>query len=503
MQRSLPGPSEILDRSWRDFSEHLGPMLGAVLIGIGIFVAIYIVLMIGMFGLLFLFRGNQVLFQVANNALSGVVTVVFLWGYIGYARFNLEIMRGAEPNLMTLFNQWRLLPHYFLTNALVTMISFLALAPFAALAAGPCVALWDPQNPIPAIGVGLLVFLVSIVVMVPLSAAMVMAALFTIDRELDPVASLMAGFRCVRGNILWTYLIWLLLLATYLATGVVACTGVGALVAIPFMTLVVLHCYEALAKHAEAPLVGRPAPDAPVEAVEPVESVESVESVEAGAQTEVGTPVQATSEDATTAKDEPKPDNPYAPPSAELAGPSAGPSAGPKAESSASAPGRPAPQPLPQDAHRYRPEAPARVTKVAIVCLIPWILAGGNPVSGAVVGFAVSRMLGFPSWAGAIAGFGGLTLCGVAALVAIYLGHRGRREAIVDEGGLVVDGNAFWTGVRIRWDELRGFQISPRGVEVYLQGAWGWIWRPIVPTRERETHDLVETLEGHGILRLE
>jgi len=480
MKRYLPGPSEILDRSWKVFSEHLGPMLGAVLIGIGIFIAFYIVLLITMFGLMFLFRGNQMVFQLVNNAVTGVFTVAVLWAYIGYARFNLEIMRGAEPNLMTLFNQYRLIPNYFLTNALVTMVSFLAFTPLVALAAGPVAALWDPNNPLPAVGVGVLTFLVGVVVLVPLSAAMVMSALFTIDRELDPVASVIAGLRTVRGNIGWIYTMFFLLVAAYLASSVLMCTGIGALLAIPFMTLMGLHCYEALASSIEAELVGEGPAPTPEPEPQPAEEPSAPEPAQ-----EVGAPVGAV-EDAG--------DNPYAPPSAKVEGPIQ--------TRGSSLLGRPAPEPLPVDAHRYRPEAPAKVTKVAIVCLIPWILAGGNPFSGAVIGFTLGRMLGFPSWAGAVAGFGGLTLCGVAAIVVLLLGHRGRREVIVDQAGIAVDGNTFWTGVRLRWDELRGFRISPRGVELYLQGAWGWIWRPVVPTRERETHDLVEKLEGHGIMRI-
>ncbi len=477
MQRTLPGPSEILDRSWRDFSEHLGPMVGAVLIGFGLLVALYFVVGIAMFGLMYLFRGNQMVFQLVNNAVTGVFTVAFLGFYIGYARFNLEIMRGAEPNLMTLFNQWRLVPNYFLTNALVTMISFLTFIPFVALAAGPIAALWDQSNPWPALGVGVVTFAVMTVVLVPLSAGLITAALFTIDRELDPIASVVAGLRTVRGNVGWIYMTFFLLVGAYFATTVLLCTGIGALVAIPFMTLMVLHCYEGLAQTVEAELAGQAAEVAPETVGEEPSALQPAEEG----------PAEEAPEKTSN-------DNPYAPPSAKVDGPTQA--------SARQVVGRPAPQLLPADARRYRPEAPAKVTKIAIVCLIPWILAGGNPFSGAVIGFMLGRMLGFPSWAGAIAGFGGLTLCGLAAIVVLFLGHRGKRDVIVDEAGLALDGNAFWTGVRLHWHELRGFRISPRGVELYLQGAWGWIWRPIVPTRERDTHDLVEKLEGQGILRI-
>jgi hypothetical protein len=483
MQPRLPSPTELFERSWRDFSEHLGPMLGAVLIGIGIFIAFYIVLVAAMFGLMFLLRGNQVWFQILNNAVTGVFTVVFLWGYIGYARFNLEIIRGAEPNLMTLFNQWRLIPNYFLTNSLVTQLMFLALIPFTALAAGPVAALWDPNNPFPAIGVGAVAYLILIVALVPLSAGTMMAAMFTIDRELDPVAAIMAGLRAVPGNIGWIYQAFLFLFAVGIGTSFLACTGVGALVAIPFTTLLILHCYLALADRLEAQLAGEKADPSAVVAPEP-EVADPADPADSAEKAEVGSPVE----------DEGA--NPYAPPSAKVEGPTL---ASQRLETPL---GRPAPQALPKDARCYRPAAPASVTMIAIGCLIPWVMAGGNPFSGAMVGYMVARPLGIPSWAGAVAGFGGLTLCGIAAIVVLVLGYRGRRDAVVDEAGLVVDGNRFWTGLRLRWDELRGFRISPRGVEIYLRGGWGWIWRPVVPTRERETHDLVEKLEGHGVMRL-
>lgn len=480
---TLPGPEEILRRSWKNFSEHLGPMVGAILIMIALFVAAYIVLMGAMFALMYFLRGNQVWFQVANNGITGVFTIAFLWAYIGYARFNLEIMRGAEPNLMTLFTQWRLIPAYLLTNSFMTLVSFVFTLPFMALIAGPVYAVWDKQDPKWAFIVGGVGVLIMIIVTIPLGAAAMVSVLFAIDREIDPVASVVAGVRAMRGNVLWVYVMAILLFLLYIAASVVACTGVGAIVAFPFMTLVGLHCYLALADAIEAELEGEAAP-AKAEAIEAAPEAPEGEAPESeaaeGPGGEVGAPVE-----------EPG-DNPYAPPAAKVEGPQA----------FQPADGRPRPQPLPQDAQRYRPTAPAKVTAIAIVCLIPWILAGGNPFSGAFVGFALGRQLGAPDWVGIVAGFGGLTLCGVAAIVVLLLGHRGRREAIVDRAGLAVDGNEFWTGVRLRWDELRGFRISPAGVELYLHGFWGWIWRPVVPTRERETHDLVEKLEAHGIMRI-
>lgn len=478
MKRSMPSPTDIFSRAWGTLSEHLGMMVVAVLAGIGVFIAFYIVLMIAMVGLAFALGPNSIAFQIGNNVVGGVFGVAILWGYVGYFRFNLDIIRGAEPDLMTLFNQWRLVPNYFLTNAVVQIVMFAWILPVSAVAAGPVAALWDKANPFPALAVGFSCLFVAYLAFVPVFVGSSAGAMFSIDRELDPLASMMGGLRAIRGKIGWCYSFAIMFFFFTMVSIIPLMTCVGILVVLPFSTLVMVHAYLALAESVEAELVGEIAKAAPETAIDEAPDTEALEEGEPTPGKALGTPVDSS--------------NPYSPPSAKVDRPA----------TLSGAPGRPAPAPLPQDAKRYRPDAPAGATGPAIVCLIPWILAGGNPFSGAMIGYLVARMIGYPDWAGAIAGFGALMLCGVAALVVMLLGNRGHREAIVDQAGVAVDGNQFWTGVRLQWSELRGFRISPRGVELHVKGFWGYFWRPIVPSRERETHDLVETLEARGVMRV-
>lgn len=530
MRATLPQPIEIFERAWHDFSEHLGVMVGSMFIMGGIFMALYVVVIVAIVGAMFALRGDQLLFQVVQNAVSGIFGLAVLWGYVGFMRFNLEIARGAEPQLATLFKGARILPNYFLTNSVVQLVMILFMLPIAAVVALPVWALWDTsgtfQANLPAIGAGLAMFVVLIVAMIPISSASTVSIFFSIDRELDPLASIMAGLRAVRPHVLWTYKFAILSIMIGLAAFVLAMTGIGMLVVIPFTTLAGVHYFLAFAEVLEAELQESEATVAPAE--EGGDKAEEGEAAQVEGEALPEGQAEAASSEGDNAvtprvggalaspegqavgepvSEPPSPEDPsepreagekadldpYRPPAVEVS----------NAPSGSAAPGRPQAAPLPAGTKRHRGEpGSSSITAIAITCLVPWVLCGGNPFSGIVVGFFLARRFGFPDYLGVTAGIGVLLLCGVAALVVLLVGHRGRRDVIQDDDGFALDGNSAWTGLRLAWAEIRGFRITGRGVELFPKGRWGWIWRPVVPSRERDTHDLVETLESHGVMRV-
>ena len=536
MQTSLPEPTEIFARAWGTLSEHLGILVASVFIMGGLFVALYILLMIAMFGAVFGLRGDPLLFQVVNNAISGVFGILILWGYIGFAQFTLELARGAEPQLMTLFRGLRALPNYFLTNSVVQLISLLLFLPIVGVVAIPVYALWDTsattaqamfQANLPAMGLGLALFASMMLAMIPLTAASTVSIYFAMDRDLDPLASMTAGLRAVRPHIVWTYKFGALAMVVGLAMGAGAMTCIGLVVVIPFVFLFTAHYYLAFAEVVEAQLVADERAAASAASAE-----ESVATAEASAETVAEASAETVVVEETAGAAEPHPADALDAPSAADAAPtgpagSVGGQVGGEPEFDAKSdpksnpyqppdapvyrrpdrshevhePGQVLAAPLPPGARRFRADPSGAVTPIAVACLVPWVLAGGNPFSGVVVGYLLARRFGFPDYLGAVTGVGVLLLCGVAALVVLLIGWRGRREVIVDGDGFALDGNERWTGQRLAWSEIRGFRITGRGVELFPRGPWGWIWRPVVPTQDRDTHDLVEALEARGVLR--
>lgn len=486
MPSVMPDPWTIYASALETFRARLSSFLGVQLMvyfgGIGAYIGIAAVTLAGFF----LFRGYPIVGQVLQNLTGGVFGIVFLWLNAGLVRFHLTAHRGGTPAFEGIVKEHRLVPSYFLLNAAVTVVGLLVYLPGASAIGGLVYALHRAGAAPPIfIVTGVVLGLVYVFALLPLFAAMTVSAFFLIDRELDPIAAVLASLRAIRPHVAWCYHFGLVTILVYLALGVVGVVvgaltcGYGMLLLISYLILVQCEVYEQLSKRLAAQLRG----DEPSEG----------EPASAG----IGSEVEADPEGAGDLKGDlgeerpaldPKA-NPYAPPAAAV-------------EVVLAAEGRElAAAPPAGCVELTGPPLPPGVLGGALVFLIPWVIAGGNPFSGGVIGFQLSRQLGIPTWVGGLGGAGGLLACGLAAFVVLLVGYRGRRRVVVDLDGFALDRTPYWTGTRLSWRDVASFRTTGLGVELKPRGLFGLFWRPIAPTQERETHDLVTRLEEAGIPR--
>lgn len=93
---------------------------------------------------------------------------------------------------------------------------------------------------------------------------------------------------------------------------------------------------------------------------------------------------------------------------------------------------------------------------------------------------------------------------GLAGGLALLRAHqRGRRAVVMDRAGLLLDVGPDWPGTRLGWLRLRGYALEEDGVRLVLEGRWFSRWLgPLVPARDRDAHDLVTQLEQRRVQRL-
>ncbi|MGE0710141.1 MAG: hypothetical protein AB7N76_07375 [Planctomycetota bacterium] len=135
---------------------------------------------------------------------------------------------------------------------------------------------------------------------------------------------------------------------------------------------------------------------------------------------------------------------------------------------------------------------------LALLALLPVISLGGSNAGNAL---ALLRRLLWQvpqlnpafliAWAVVSA------LAGVVLL--LWLHGRGRTVA-VDDDGLLLDVGPEWSGTRVPWARVTGFQVAEAGVLVRVRRRLASVR---VPAREREAHDLVARLEALGIPRVD
>lgn len=480
----MPDPWSLYVSAWETFRERLSSFMGVQLIFYGAIIAIYIVVGLGTFGSFFLLRGNPIAAQVVQNFITGVVGVVILWLNAGLFRFHLAASRGVAPAFETVFKEHRLVPNYFLLNAAATVVALVAYIPGAAVIGPLIYGLIQADVPWQGVAaIGMLAALVYFVLLTPILLAVATSALFLIDRDLDPIAAVVAALRAVRPYVGWSYYFAFVSLVVGLALGVIGgvlgvlTCGYGALLVFSYLILVQCEFYGQLATRLEAQLRGP-------EGANPSPADVSAQATEQGS-----APPEGAAASPLTAEGGGNP-NPYAPPRADVE------------LIQAAGDGLQRAAPVPAGCQEFRgPPVPSGVGAAALAFLAPWVVAGGNPFSGAVIGFQLGRQLGMPNWLGGLAGGGGLMACGLAAFATLLVGYRGRRRVVVDLDGFAVDRTPFWGGSRLGWSALASFRTSGVGVELRPRGLWGWIWRPVVPTQERETHDLVALLEEAGVPR--
>lgn len=461
----LPSPGTIFARAWRSARAHAGPLLFTWVVFTVVTVALryFVAKFARQLG------GDQFAAWAGTNLADGLIGLLGVWVFLGLTRMHLEAARGQRPALGTLFGGGALFATYLLTASLVQAALALVFFPASWIASEAALQL-ARFNPVSELAYGAGFLLVTVIAIFPLLVAASNALFFALDAEQDPLAALTSGLHSVRGRVGWTLrlgglaLSLVLLGLVGLGLGLWGWTKVGAapgllallllassLLIATFALLCSAHAYLALSQVLEAQLQGDDA----------ASDVEAVASDRFGPLTPKSAPTEIRARR-------------------------------PRLE-------------LPRGA-RYFPRrtvAPATIP-LALVLLLPWVVAGGNPLTAGIAGYELAGRLGLDSALGASTAVGGLILSGLAALLLLALSFRGRRALVLDAEGFALDVTPHWQGVRVRWAEIAGFRITGRGVQLRLRHRlWRWLWRPVVPVQGRPAHDVVEVLEAQQVFAVD
>jgi hypothetical protein len=152
------------------------------------------------------------------------------------------------------------------------------------------------------------------------------------------------------------------------------------------------------------------------------------------------------------------------------------------------------------------PPVPTQLKLVLSVLAPPVAVLGANPCM--VLVLIAPLMQAFPDvprWALAAAAVAFVTVPSLALCLAVWHQYLQYRPALLDEKGVLLGHTSKWSGSRVAWEQLEGYKIRPRGVELVLKGRpWTrWFLAPMLPCEERLQHDVTVLLEQRGIVSAE
>jgi len=491
---------------------HAGTLGAATLILAGTVIALSLATQAVATGLILVVGSNSVLLiqiaQYSGQLVSGLL-ITFLT--LGYLRILIECARDREPSLGVLFGEGKKLVVGLICNGLgQTMVSLLSLLPGAGFG-GLLIYLITSST----LDVGLRILIgvcagaVLLTLTMPLALWSYVSFAFLVDRDQGPLGALASGWRSLE---LWGA--FRFGLTTIVMSGVAAIAAlltclVGSLLVIPWLALALVHVYLDACERLEGKLE---VPERELIELEPADEAPHDEAsheatLDADPAATGGEPARA--EEGQTAVDFSAPPG-YGPPPGygAAAGPPPGYGVGDPVEQAELAEEEQeevvkAPAVAEADAVLEIEDAavPSWVHPLTLGLLLPLLAAGGSPVTGGFLGYALARQFGFPEWLGATAGAGALLLFGVAALTVQVLGLRGLHGAAVDREGVLTERTARWGGWRLRWGEIASFRITGDGVVLYPRGRLGRFFGRLIPARDSEAHHLVERLEANGVYR--
>lgn len=99
----------------------------------------------------------------------------------------------------------------------------------------------------------------------------------------------------------------------------------------------------------------------------------------------------------------------------------------------------------------------------------------------------------------------GLALPPWGALLALAAWQNATQQAVLlDAQGLLFGHSARWRGARLAWGSIAGFRLVTGGVRLVVNGRpWTRLIGPTVPCDGALQHQVVVTLEAHGVQRFD
>lgn len=491
---------------------HAGTLGAATLVLIGTVIMLSIATQAVATGLIFVLgAGSMILIQVAQYGGQLVSGVLITFLSLGYVRILIECARDREPSLGLLFGEGRRLVVGLISNGLgQTLASLLIMLPGLGFGGLLIYLVFSSTLDVGLrILIGVCAGAVLLILTTPLALWSYVSFAFLVDRDQPPLGALASGWRSLN---LWgalRYGMTTIVMAGVAAIVIGLSCSVGSLLVLPWLALSFVHVYLDACQRLEGKLE---LPERKLIDLEPA--------------SEAADPEQ----DPTAAPDDPRPepsaaDQTAIAPSGYDAPPGYGGAAGPPPGygegAGVGAPvteetlGEPEQGEPKQDEPAKAPAVaeadavleiedspvPSWVHPLTLGLLLPLMAAGGSPVTGGFLGYALARQFGFPEWLGVTAGAGALLLFGVAALTVQVLGLRGLQGAAVDRDGVLTERTTLWGGWRLRWSEIDSFQITSQGVMIYPRGRLGRLFGRLIPARDSEAHHLVERLEANGVYR--
>lgn len=156
--------------------------------------------------------------------------------------------------------------------------------------------------------------------------------------------------------------------------------------------------------------------------------------------------------------------------------------------------------------HLPSPPVPRQLKLITTLLVPPVAALGANPCMVFVI--AIPLMEAFPDvprWAIVAAAVAFVTVPCLALCLVMWQQYLQYRPALLDEKGVLLGHTSKWSGSRVRWEQIQGYKVRPRGVELVLQGRpWTrWFLAPLLRCEERQQHEVVVLLEARGVLGAE
>lgn len=156
--------------------------------------------------------------------------------------------------------------------------------------------------------------------------------------------------------------------------------------------------------------------------------------------------------------------------------------------------------------HLPSPPPPRLLSAVVAILVFPVAALVALPCIPLYVGMALAKLLpDLPAWLVVAATSALIVVPSLAFCLALWHQYAQYRPALLDERGVLLGYTEAFSGFRVRWDQIRGYKLRPRGIELVLaRRPWTrWTLAPMVLCDERVAHDVTVILEKHGIVNAE
>lgn len=152
------------------------------------------------------------------------------------------------------------------------------------------------------------------------------------------------------------------------------------------------------------------------------------------------------------------------------------------------------------------PPVPPRLKLLMSLLVLPVAMVGANPFMVCFIGGAlIPAFPDLPPWAVFSASVAFISVPSIAMCLALWHQYAQYRPALLDERGALLGHTTKWSGTRVRWEDMLGYKVRPRGLELVLKGR-PWTRHalaPLLPCEGRLQHDVTVLLEARGVVNAE